>query len=124
MFFRVSSILGMAVLITACGGSSPAPSPSPNPPPSGGSSVSIVSGASTLTTTAFSPNPTNVSAGTTITWVNHDGTIHTATSSSGAFDTQGISPGATSRGVTFSTPGTFQYRCSIHPNMVGTINVQ
>lgn len=128
MFVRVSSIIAMALFITACGSSSPAPSPSPNPPPGGppasGSSVSIVSGAVSLTTTAYSPNPTNVPAGTTVTWVNHDGTTHTATSNSGAFDTQGISAGATSKAVTFSTPGTFQYHCSIHPNMIGTINVQ
>jgi plastocyanin len=88
--------------------------------------VSIVSGAFNLTTTAFSPNPLTVAAGTTVTWANHDAVAHTATatSPSGAFDTGNIPVGSTSKTVTFSTPGTFQYHCSIHPNMVATVTVQ
>jgi plastocyanin len=127
MFFRVSSSLGLAVctalLISACGKSSPAsPSPSPNPNPSG-STASIVSGASTRGTNAYSPNPVSVSVGATVTWMNNDGITHTATSNTGAFDTQNIGAGA-SKSVTFSTAGTFQYHCSIHPGMMGTVIVQ
>src|SRR5215212_1182161 len=45
-------------------------------------SVSIVSGASTLTTDAYSPNPIQVSVGTTVTWTNNDSQPHTVTSGS------------------------------------------
>src|SRR5215216_7877079 len=40
-------------------------------------SVSIVPGASNLTTDAFSPNPIQVSVGTTVTWTNNDAEPHT-----------------------------------------------
>jgi hypothetical protein len=39
-------------------------------------SVSIVPGSSTLTTDAFSPNPIQVSVGTTVTWTNNDAEPH------------------------------------------------
>src|SRR5215213_3342297 len=39
--------------------------------------VSIVPGASTLTSNAFSPNPIQVSVGTTVTWTNNDAEPHT-----------------------------------------------
>src|SRR5215211_3815026 len=45
-------------------------------------SVSIVSGSSTLTTGAFSPNPIQVSVGNTVTWTNNDSQPHTVTSGS------------------------------------------
>src|SRR5215211_5538454 len=45
-------------------------------------SVSIVPGASSLTTDAFSPNPIQVSVGTTVTWTNNDSQPHTVTSGS------------------------------------------
>jgi hypothetical protein len=34
-----------------------------------------------------------------------------------------LSPGQSSAAVTFSTPGTFTYHCTIHPSMHGTIVV-
>ena len=59
-------------------------------------------------------------AGSTLTWVNNDSTTHTATG--GAFNTGNVNPGGNAS-VTFPTAGTFTYHCTIHPNMVGTINV-
>src|SRR5215211_2531534 len=47
-----------------------------------GTSVSIVSGSSSLTDTAFSPNPIQVSVGNTATWTNNDSQPHTVTSGS------------------------------------------
>ena len=43
-------------------------------------SVSMGPGSSTLTTDAFSPNPIEVSVGSTITWTNNDSVIHTVNS--------------------------------------------
>jgi plastocyanin len=40
-------------------------------------SVSIDQGSSTLTTDAFSPNPIQVSVGSTVTWTNNDSQAHT-----------------------------------------------
>src|SRR5215204_4943369 len=46
----------------------------------GGTSVSIVSGSSSLTDTAYQPNPIQVSVGTTVIWTNSDSQPHTVTS--------------------------------------------
>jgi len=125
MRFRFVAASIFALLATGCGSSTSNSMPTaPSPPSSsGGSSVTIVSGAQTLTTTAFSPNPLTISVGTTVTWMNHDNTSHTATANSGAFDTGIVAPGGQAS-KQFTTAGSFAYHCSIHPNMVATITVQ
>jgi plastocyanin len=95
-------------------------------------SVSIVSGASTLTTDAYSPNPIQVSVGTTVTWTNNDAQPHTVTSgSNGQPDnkfnsspnfTPLLNPGQTFS-FTFTEAGNYPYFCALHPNMVGTVIV-
>jgi plastocyanin len=85
--------------------------------------VSIVSGAARLTTTAFAPNPLTVAVGSTVTWVNNDSTTHDATADNHAFATGSISPGS-SASVTLSTAGRVTYACTIHPGMTGVITVQ
>jgi len=103
-----------------CGSSSPS---SPTPAPSG-NTVSIVMNAAGLTTNAYSPNPITVSVGTNVTWVNNDTVIHTATSETGLFDTGNIPANGGQITKTFSTVGSFPYRCTIHPGMTGTVRVQ
>ena len=98
----------------------------------GGNSVSIVSGASSLTDTAYSPNPIQVSVGTTVTWTNNDAQPHTVTSGSNAqpdnkFNsspnfTPLLNPGQTFS-FTFTQAGEYPYYCMLHPNMVGTVSV-
>ena len=90
-------------------------------------SVSIVSGASTLTTNAFSPNPIQVSVGTTVTWTNNDAEPHTVNAGenatpSGLFDSPIMAPQATFE-YTFTEAGEVPYFCILHPNMVGTVSV-
>ena len=98
----------------------------------GGTGVSIVSGASSLTDTAYSPNPIQVSVGTTVTWTNNDAQPHTVTSGSNAqpdnkFNsspnfTPLLNPGQTFS-FTFTQAGEYPYYCMLHPNMVGTVSV-
>jgi plastocyanin len=93
----------------------------------GATSVSIVPGSSTLTDTAFQPNPVQVSVGSTVTWTNDDAQPHTATSGQnatpdGTFDSGIMAPGATFE-HTFTEAGEFPYFCLLHPNMVGTVSV-
>jgi len=125
MTTRFALLAVFSVMAAGCGGNGSTTVAAPSTGSSGsttGSSVSVVSGASVLTTTAYSPNPLTVSRGTAVTFANNDSTAHTATSS-GTFDTGVIAPGGRAT-VTLQNAGTVSYRCSIHPNMTGTIVVQ
>jgi plastocyanin len=94
--------------------------------------VSIVSGASSLTDTAFKPNPIQVSVGDTVRWTNDDSQPHTVTSGQngqpdGKFDSSPnfnplIAPGQTFEHK-FTEAGQYPYYCALHPNMVGTVSV-
>ena len=70
----------------------------------------------------FSPATISVSAGTTITWTNKDAVTHTVTSNSGAFNSGNIAPNGT-WAFTFAVPGTYNYACTIHSSMTGTVVV-
>lgn len=94
----------------------------PAAPTAPGASVSIVMGASALTTTAYSPSPVRLAVGNSVTWINNDNTTHTSTADGGAWNAA-ITPGRTFT-RTFTTTGSFPYHCTIHPGMVGTIEVQ
>lgn len=71
---------------------------------------------------AFNPGTKSVAINTTITWTNKDGTDHTVTSNSGLFDSGVIKSNGTFS-HTFTSEGTYTYRCTIHPAMTGTIQV-
>jgi plastocyanin len=70
----------------------------------------------------FSPQKLTVKAGTTVTWTNDDDIPHTVTSTghfrSKALDTED------KFSFTFTTPGSYEYFCSLHPHMTGTIVVE
>ncbi|HLN35151.1 MAG TPA: plastocyanin/azurin family copper-binding protein [Nitrososphaeraceae archaeon] len=91
--------------------------------------VSIVSGASNPSNAEFfSPSSVTVSPGTEVTWTNDDATIHTVVQGSAeapveaGFDSSIINAGD-SWEHTFDTAGTFDYYCSLHPFMKGTVTV-
>lgn len=71
---------------------------------------------------AFAPVTLTVAAGTTVTWTNRDEEPHTVAASDGSFHSPGMGTGATFT-HTFATAGTFEYVCSIHPMMHGTVVV-
>lgn len=68
----------------------------------------------------FVPPHISLPAGNTISWINDDSIEHTVTSDEGLFDSDPISPGD-SFDNTFDIPGKFDYHCSIHPFMTGTV---
>jgi plastocyanin len=71
---------------------------------------------------AYQPATLTITAGQTVTWTNHALTPHTVTAVAGQFDSGRIDPGE-SFTVTFATPGTFAYTCTIHPSMHGSVVV-
>lgn len=70
---------------------------------------------------AFNPDSITVKAGTTVTWQNNDSATHTVVI--GTLASPDLAPGDSYQ-HTFSTAGTYQYHCSIHPTMTGTVIVQ
>ena len=123
---RAATLIAIAALagtFIACGGSSNSNSTMNPTSPSNSSSISIVPGASTMTTTAFSPSPIVVAKGTTVTWTNNDITTHDTKADDGMWNSGSMAPGATFS-TTLQTTGTFTYHCTIHPGMVGTVTVQ
>jgi plastocyanin len=117
------ALVAAAVALPACGGSSSSPAgPTPTPTPASSADVVItIRGESGGM--SFSPNPAAVKVGQTVSWHNADSITHTATQNAGAFDTGSVPPGATSAPVRLMNAGAFDYHCSIHPSMVGTVNV-
>ncbi len=71
---------------------------------------------------AFAPATLTVKAGSTVVWTNRDEEPHTVAANDGSFHSPGMGTGATFS-HTFSTAGTFDYVCSIHPMMHGTVVV-
>ncbi len=75
------------------------------------------------TVESFSPTAIEVDPGTTVTWTNNDSVIHTVADTQKTFDSKFIQPGATWK-YTFETPGQYDYLCTLHPWMKGTISVE
>jgi plastocyanin len=71
---------------------------------------------------AFAPLTLTVKAGATVTWTNRDEEPHTVVASDGSFRSPGMGTGAT-YSHTFPAAGKFDYVCSIHPMMRGTVVV-
>jgi amicyanin len=72
---------------------------------------------------AFEPPELSVAVGSTVTWTNEDGTTHTVRDSTGAaIDSPNLGQGDTYT-ATFEEPGTYEYICTIHTSMTGTVTV-
>lgn len=71
---------------------------------------------------AFHPGNLRVTAGTQVTWVNRHSVPHSATESTGAFDTGLLAQGDEAT-IAFDVPGIYRYRCLPHPNMDARIEV-
>jgi plastocyanin len=72
----------------------------------------------------FNPQTVTVKAGTTVTWTNKDDTPHGIAVTNNAFKRSQALDTDDSFSFTFTTPGTYQYFCYIHPHMVGSIVVE
>ena len=134
---------GLLVVALACGGDSAGPSGNNNntqpPPAQPDLDININPGASVSPADAFSPDPKTVSlnggASVSVRWVNLDVTggeyqsgtvtvhrIEATNPADGFAPSNNLGRGSTYT-VSFSTPGTYAYHCSLHPTMVGSIVV-
>ena len=71
----------------------------------------------------FLPQRITVKAGTTVTWINEDDVPHTIVSSSKVFKSKALDT-ADKFSFTFTTPGKYDYFCSVHPYMTGAVVVE
>jgi plastocyanin len=146
-----AATVAAAVLVSSCSGSNPSPnaqssnnagsqaSTTPSMAGHGSDSAppttSAAAGSTAEAPTApQGPNAVNISdlkfvpatltvpVGTSVTWTNNDKEPHAIAAKDGSFhgpeiDTHG------SWSFTFATPGSYDYICSIHPFMTGTVVV-
>jgi plastocyanin len=71
----------------------------------------------------FAPQQVTVKAGTTVTWTNDDDVPHTVASSIKLFKSKALDT-KDRFSFTFTTPGTYEYFCSLHPHMTGVVVVE
>ncbi|KAA0022759.1 cupredoxin domain-containing protein [Antrihabitans cavernicola] len=122
--------IAVAAALSACGSSdsSGVAAISTTPAPGAPTTAQVQSGdvAVKVKGMAFTPATITVTAGTKVTWTFDDGGIpHTVTGLKDA--AMGINSPILKEGdysYTFDKPGTYNYICSIHPDMKGTVTVR
>ena len=112
---------------TGAAPTAPAPPADPAPP-----SPPPASRAIDISDFRFGPSSVTVAVGGTVTWRNIGPSAHTTTSDSGVWSSGQLgSPGGGIYGTgsgesfnrVFQQAGTYEYHCSIHPQMKGTVTV-
>ena len=77
----------------------------------------------TIDNFTFSPKELRVAVGTTVKWVNHDDIPHTIVEKKTTFRSKALDTDD-SYSFTFTSAGTFDYFCGLHPHMVGQVIVK
>ncbi|MFL5620818.1 MAG: plastocyanin/azurin family copper-binding protein [Gemmatimonadaceae bacterium] len=118
-------ILPLAAAILACGGSSDSTGPGTGGGGGGGGTTPVATTAVTMASRAFSPPAIRVAAGATVTWTNSDGEAHNVTFANAAVPASGtIAGGANKALVMPAVAGTYNYTCTFHSGMNGSVQVQ
>ena len=77
----------------------------------------------TIDNFTFTPKELTVAVGTTVKWVNHDDIPHTIVEKKTTFRSKALDTDD-SYSFTFTSAGTFDYFCGLHPHMVGQVIVK
>jgi plastocyanin len=73
---------------------------------------------------AFNPQTITVKSGEKVTWINRDEEPHTIVSVEKQFKKSTALDTDQEFTITAGAPGTYEYFCSVHPKMTGTIVVE
>jgi plastocyanin len=111
-------LLLISLLVIGCGSPSTSPTTSPPPQTSAGSPAVYNVAISNF---SFSPQEITIKSGDMVVWTNNDSVTHTVTGS--GWGSSSLKQGETySR--TFDTVGTYEYYCTLHPSMKGSVVVE
>jgi plastocyanin len=77
----------------------------------------------TIDNFTFTPKELTVAVGTKVKWVNHDDIPHTIVEKKTTFRSKALDTDD-SYSFTFTSAGTFDYFCGLHPHMVGQVIVK
>ncbi len=102
-------------LLIGCGSTTPAG-------PGGSTDLVIITITGINGGMSFAPATATVKVGQSVAWKNNDSVTHRPILTD-VFDTKALAPGATSAGTKMTTPNTYEYKCTIHPDMTGTVVV-
>lgn len=123
---RLAAAATLTLVLAACGGSSGggAASSATATSGSGGSSASSAATGAQITIASFAfGSPLTVKAGATVSVKNSDSVSHTVTADDGKSFDVSVDANGTATFTAPSTPGTYAYHCTIHPDMHGTLVV-
>ena len=117
-------LVACAIGLASCKSSSnpAAPTPAANGGTQAQKTITIPASDAYTGGTNYSPRTVTVSVGGSVVWSNRDGEKHTSVSDTGLW-TSDIGPGGDFT-RTFPAAGKFDFHCSLHPGMTGTITVQ
>lgn len=107
-FFAFAALLLIAAAGSACGGDSD-------------EAVAVEPGTVLLRPSAFQPETIKVGVGETVTWKWREKVSHNIVGE-GGIDKKVADNGTYAR--TFDKKGTFDYRCTVHPGMDGSVVVE
>jgi plastocyanin len=126
LFLCLCLALSAGLVLTACGNSNSSSSSSSKKKKSKKKkSAATGAAAVTMQNITFEPSSNQVKVGETVTWTNEESVGHDVTADDGSFKSG--PPGGMKQGDTFehkfNQAGSFAYKCTVHPNMTGTVEV-
>jgi plastocyanin len=121
MKFATAGVLTLGLGMWGCSGDSSGSTAPAAPTPMTSNGVVTINVVAINGAQSFSPNPATLPAGQMVVWHNVNNTTHRVVLNDRSVDTGDLAPGTSSQPMAVSAAGG-QYHCSIHPEMVGSIN--
>jgi plastocyanin len=112
------------VALLACGGSDSGTGPGVTTPPVTTPDNPTVTTAVTLTGSAFSPSAIQVAPGAVVSFTNQDNIIHNVRFTNTAIQSLGDFSSGTQSATMPTATGTYDYQCTHHGGMNGTVTVK
>jgi plastocyanin len=122
--FAAASVLTLGLGMWGCSGSSYSSGNTNNPAaptPTTSNNVVTIDVVAINGAQSFSPNPATLPTGQMVVWHNVNNTTHRVVLNDRSVDTGDLAPGTSSQPMAIGAAGG-QYHCSIHPEMIGSVN--